>query len=271
MATTTSPPTWPAGPTTGADSSGVSGGAAKTDSSCIGVLLVEDHTVVRTALRLVIERQYDMRVVGEAASGEQAITKAQALKPDVVVMDVLLPGMDGAEATERICRTVPETRVVALTMCEEESWLRHVLLSGASGYVLKRSSATELCQAIRTVAAGGVYIDPYLAPRLVDSFLGVSKHPAGPPDDLSDREKAVLQLIALGYTHREIAHILCLSQKTVDTYRARIAEKLGSSRRVALVRYALSKGLLSEQALSTLPIGKRCGRRGPGWRKKPRR
>lgn len=220
----------------------------------IGVLLVEDHTVVRTALRLLIEHQYDMRVVGEAGSGEQAVSKARALQPDVVVMDVFLPGMDGAQATEQICRDLPETRVVVLTMCEEESWLRHLLLSGASAYVLKRSSATELCQAIRTAFAGGVYIDPYLAPRLVDSFLGVTRRQGELAEELSDREKAVLQLIALGHTHREIAHLLCVSPKTVDTYRARIFEKLGLTHRVELVRYALRKGLLTDEALAALPV-----------------
>lgn len=270
MSSTASRSAQPTAPVAGADSSRARANSAATSSSRIGVLLVEDHAVVRTALRLVIERQYDMHVVGEASSGEEAITQARTLKPDVVVMDVLLPGMDGAEATEQICRALPETRVVALTMCEEESWLRHVLLSGASGYVLKRSSATELCQAIRTAAGGGVYIDPQLAPHLVDSFLGVSRQQAAPAEELSDREKAVLQLIALGYTHREIAHLLCVSRKTVDTYRARISEKLGLSRRVELVRYCLSKGLLSDQALRALPVAERH-RRGSCRCKKCRR
>lgn len=268
MSSTASRTAQPTAPVAGADSSRAR--AASAGPPRIGVLLVEDHAVVRTALRLVIERQYDMQVVGEAGSGEQAITQARTLKPDVVVMDVFLPGMDGAEATEQICRALPETRVVALTMCDEESWLRHVLLSGASGYVLKRSSATELCQAIRTAVGGGVYIDPYLAPRLVDSFLGVSRQQGGLAEDLSDREKAVLQLIALGHTHREIAHMLCVSRKTVDTYRARISEKLGLSSRVDLVRYALSKGLLSDEALSALPLAERY-RHGPCCCKKRHR
>lgn len=209
------------------------------------VFLVEDHEVVRTGLRLILQRQPDMEVVGEAGRGDEALEQVRELRPDVVVLDLRLPGLSGPEVAEAISRSLPQTHVVVLTVHDDEAHLQKLLKSGARGYVLKSGSAAQLCQAIRTVAAGGHYIDPALAGYLVAGYLG--RQSAGGADTLSEREREVLKLVALGYTHREIAQRLSVSVKTVDSYCSRIASKLGAENRVQLMRYALSTGLLREE------------------------
>lgn len=211
------------------------------------VLLVEDHEVVRTGLRLILQRQPDMEVVGEAGRGDEALEQAQELRPDVVVLDLGLPGLNGAEVAEALSRTQPQVRIVVLTVFDDEASLHRLLQSGASGYVLKSGSAAQLCQAIRAVAEGRHYIDPRLSDHLVARYLGHRPAPSAP--ELSPREREVLRLAALGYTHREIAERVGLSVKTVDAYCSRICAKLGLQNRVQLVRYALLQGLLREDRL----------------------
>jgi two-component system, NarL family, response regulator NreC len=213
----------------------------------IRVLLVDDHAVLREGLRLLVHAQSDMEVVGEAQSGEEAVECARTLRPDLVLMDLAMPGVGGIEATARIRRESPATRVVALTMYDDPAYLRSVLAAGASGYVLKRAASTELLSAIRTAHRGETYLAPSLAGGVVDELLGRKAGNADTPvagDTLSDREREVLRLVAEGHTNQQVAEQLRLSVKTVETYRARLMEKLGLKSRVDLVRYAVSSGFL---------------------------
>ena len=209
------------------------------------LLLADDHAVVREGLKTLIELEPGMEVVGEAEDGEAACRLAAICRPDVVVMDVSMPRLNGARATERLKQMNPEIKVLALTVHEDKSYLRELLQSGASGYVLKRAVADELIHAIRTVAANGMYLDPTLAEKVVGGFLGASGRPApteGNP--LSERESSVLRLLAQGYSNKEISAQLSISVKTVETYKARSMEKLGLTSRVDLVRYASQRGWL---------------------------
>jgi DNA-binding NarL/FixJ family response regulator len=211
------------------------------------VVLADDHAVVREGLKALINGQLDMRVVGEAADGEEACRTTKKLAPDVLVIDLSMPILGGAEATIRVLRECPGVRVLALTVHEERVYLTQLLRAGASGYVLKRAAAAELVRAVRTVAAGGTYIDPAMAGSLVEGYLDgqdVAAQPARGP--LSEREQDVLMRIARGFSNKEIAAQLGLSVKTVETYKARMAEKLGLRSRVEIVRYAAQQGWLGE-------------------------
>jgi DNA-binding NarL/FixJ family response regulator len=209
------------------------------------IFLADDHAVVREGLKSLIDAQPDMEVTGEAGDGNAACELVPALRPDVVIMDVSMPGMSGARATEQLRQTCPQVKVLALTVHEDKGYLRQLLEAGAAGYVLKRAAAEELIRAIRTVAAGGVYLDPALAGTVVGGFV---RKPAGKnvPEgaDLSDREAEVVRLVAEGHSNKEIAVRLGLSVKTVETYKARSLEKLGLRSRADLVRYALGRGWL---------------------------
>jgi DNA-binding NarL/FixJ family response regulator len=209
------------------------------------VYLADDHAVVRAGLKALINAEPQMEVSGEAGDGRTACQQVLELQPDVVVMDVSMPGLNGAQATAQLKQTCPNVKVLALTVHEDKGYLRLLLAAGASGYVLKRAAAEELIHAIRTVAAGGVYLDPALAGKVVGSFV---RAPAGKsvPEggDLSDREAEVVRLIAVGHSNKEIGSRLCLSVKTVETYKARSMEKLGLDSRADLVRYALQRGWL---------------------------
>lgn len=215
----------------------------------IRVLLADDHAVLRAGLRMLINAQPDMEVVGEAATGEEALRYARAMKPDVVLMDITMPGVGGIEATGRIARDCPRVRILVLTMHDDAAYLRSVLAAGASGYVLKRSADTELLSAIRITHRGGTYLEPALAGVVVQEALGrKARRREGPPGEaLSERERDVLRLVAQGHTNQHIADRLCVSVKTVETYRARLMTKLGLKSRVELVRYALSAGLLTPE------------------------
>jgi DNA-binding NarL/FixJ family response regulator len=206
------------------------------------VFIVDDHPVVRNGLKALVAGEEDMEVVGEAYEGETAVRRALELRPDVVVMDVSMPGMSGIEAAAQIHKGCPETRVVALTAHEDRGYLRQVLAAGASGYVLKRSAAEDLVGAIRHAAAGNTYIDPVMATQLVTG-PGVTAETAQP--ELSERETEVLQQMAQGYSNKQIAAHLKLSVKTVETYKARAMEKLGARSRVDVVKYASERGWLS--------------------------
>ena len=209
------------------------------------VFLADDHAVVREGLKALVSAESEMEVSGEASDGRTACQRIQELQPDVVVMDVSMPEMSGAEATAQLKQTCPHVKVLALTVHEDKGYLRQLLEAGASGYMLKRAAAEELIRAIRTVAEGGVYLDPALAGKVVGSFV---RRPVGKVavkgSDLSDREAEVLRLIAAGYSNKEIAGRLSLSVKTVETYKARSMEKLGLHSRADLVRYALHCGWL---------------------------
>ncbi len=204
--------------------------------------------VVREGLKSLVNAQPDMRVVGEAACGDEAWRAARELVPDVVVMDVSMPDMSGAEATGNLKRECPQVKVLALTVYEDKSYLRQMLDAGASGYVLKRAATDELVRAIRTVAAGGSYVDPTLVGGLVSSYFnqGTAEGRA-PAGELSERESQVLRLIAWGYSNKEIGWKLNISSKTVDTYKLRLMEKLNLRSRTDIVRYALRQGLLKEE------------------------
>ncbi len=207
------------------------------------IVLADDHEVVRTGLRALIDSSPGMRVVGEARDGAEAVARARELSPDVVVIDVSMPVLDGAGATERIARECPEVRILALTMHEDRAHLARLLQAGAAGYVLKRAAADELVRAIRTVAGGGTYVDPVLAGSLL---RGARPGPRSTPETLSEREEEVLRRIAWGESNKEIARQLGISVKTVETYKARVSDKLGLRSRTDMVRYALQQGWLSE-------------------------
>ncbi len=210
------------------------------------VVLADDHAVVREGLKSLIDAEPGMAVVGEAADGLTACERVLELRPDVVVMDVSMPGVGGAQAAERIKRECPGVKVLALTVHEDKGYLRQLLTAGAAGYVLKRAAPAELIRAIRTVAAGGVYLDPSLAGKVVRGFVRPTpgEDTAAGGGELSDREVEVVRLTAAGHSNKEIASRLDLSVKTVETYKARALEKLGLGTRADLVRYALQRGWL---------------------------
>jgi DNA-binding NarL/FixJ family response regulator len=211
------------------------------------IFLADDHMVVREGLRLLIDGQRDMRVVGEAANGKEAVRQARELKPDVVVMDLSMPELNGLQATERLKAGWPEAKVVALTVHEDPSYLMQLCKAGAVGYVLKRSAGDDLIAAIRAVARGGLHFDPAVASKALTGRVGEATGKAGlRASDLSEREKEVLILVAWGYSNKEIAADLGLSVKTVETYRVRINEKLSLRSRTEIVQYALRQGWLNE-------------------------
>ena len=220
---------------------------ALPSGSVVRVVLADDHPVVREGLRLLLTAERDMEVVGEVADGEAACRAASELMPDVLVMDLSMPRLNGVDATAIVRRDCPAVRVLALTVHEERLYLTQLLRAGASGFVLKRSAAVELVRAVRTVAAGGTYIDPSVAGAVVEGYLGAqSEVPGAPSDTLSDREREVLLRVSTGYSNKEIAGELGLSVKTIETYKARAAEKLGLKSRVDIVRYAARQGWLGE-------------------------
>lgn len=210
----------------------------------IRVLLADDHALLRAGLRALIDAEPDMTVVGEAGDGAEAVRLAERLRPDVVVMDISMPVMDGLEATRRLGEALPATRVLVLTMHAEEQYLLKVLEVGGSGYVLKASADTELMAAIRVVHSGQAYLYPSATRMLLEAYRMGEQDDDKPRDHLSEREREVLTLTAAGYSNSEIGARLYLSPKTVDTYRQRIMEKLDLHHRAELVRYALDRGLL---------------------------
>jgi len=214
-------------------------------SDPIRIVLADDHAVLRAGLRALLDAEPDMEVVGEAATGEEAIEQAEALRPDVIVMDLSMPGIGGLEATRRIQALDLDTRVLVLTMHAEEEFLLPVLEAGGSGYVRKTHADEDLTQAIRTVARDEVFLYPAATKILLQGYKAVEAgEERSPLDRLSERERDVLALTAEGYSSSEIGEKLFISPKTVDTYRSRIMEKLGLRHRSELVRFALKTGLL---------------------------
>jgi two-component system, NarL family, response regulator NreC len=205
------------------------------------ILLADDHGVVRQGFRRILEAQPDMEVVGEAGNGREAVEQASKLQPDLVVMDVAMPELNGIEATRRLKENSPRTKVLALSMHKDAVYVREILRAGAQGYLLKDSSDADLVAAIRAVAKGEGWVSPGVANAVLTDYR---QHVTDPIDLLSSREREVLQLIAEGKTNKEIASLLNLSVYTVDAHRGRIMEKLNLHSTGELVRFAVRKGLI---------------------------
>ena len=212
-----------------------------SQSRKIRVLLADDHAVVRQGFRLILSAQPDIEVVAEAGNGREAVEKAAECKPDVAVIDVSMPELNGIEATRRITGQSPSTRVLALSMHKDAVYVREILRAGARGYLLKDAIDTELLQAIRAVARGDGYLSPAVSGAVLEDYR---RSVADPVDLLTTREREVLQMIAEGKTNKEIANLLSLSVYTVDAHRGRIMEKLNLHTATDLVRFAVRKGII---------------------------
>jgi two-component system response regulator NreC len=212
------------------------------------VIIADDHAILREGLRMVLDAQPGLSVVGEAEDGRQALEMVEHLHPDVVVMDIAMPNMNGAEATRQISRRFPETRVLILTMHENPQYLSQIVSAGAIGCVLKRSAGTELVTAVRAAARGESYFSPTLATMMLDVYrMQLASAGADELDSLTEREREVLQLIAEGKTNQEIAEALVLSIKTVQTHRMHLMDKLGVHDRTELVKYAIRLGMIAPE------------------------
>ena len=213
--------------------------------SKIRVMIVDDHGIVRAGTRSLLEGQEDMEVVGEASGGEEAIQKAKEIKPDLVLMDIAMPGMNGIEATRQIKEALPATSVLVLSMHDDEEFFFPVLRAGASGYILKEAEPQELLYAIRTVQLGHIFLSPAVATALLEGFVtALPENLEENYGSLTRREKEVLRLAAAGKTNREMAESLFLSSRTVEKYRQAVMHKLGLARREDLTKYAIRRGLI---------------------------
>jgi DNA-binding NarL/FixJ family response regulator len=221
----------------------------------IRILLADDHRILRQGLRTMLISERDFEVLAEAEDGRTAVEMAQRLTPHVVVMDIGMPGLNGIEATRQIVERVPSVRVIALSAYADRRLIAEVLKAGASGYLLKESAYEELAEAIRTAAAKKVYLSPRIAAELVDDYVRMSKDP-GPSvfDSLSPREREVLQLIAEGQSTKEVARILKVSVKTVETHRRQLMNKLELFSVAELTRYAIREGLVSLETRAGSPM-----------------
>jgi DNA-binding NarL/FixJ family response regulator len=211
------------------------------------VMLADDHETVRAGLKLLVNAHDDMEVIGEAGDGREAVARAQELLPDVLVMDISMPRLNGLKATEKLKEVCPQVKVLTLSRHADDGYIQQLLRAGASGYVLKQSASSELIHAIRAVAAGGKYLDPKLAAKIMDTYSGRAGALRGEPkSSLSDRETEVLRHIALGYSNKEIAARLSLSVKTIEVHKANAMRKLNITSRIDLVRYAMFQGWLQD-------------------------
>jgi two-component system, NarL family, response regulator NreC len=214
--------------------------AVATDE--IHVLIVDDHTLVRSGLRLLLEAEADVVVDDEAGDAEQAVRLARLHKPDVILLDVVMPGRSGLDAAPDMLAAAPKAKILVLSMQDDPSYVRRAFSAGATGYLLKEAADDELVQAVREVAAGGRYVHPALGARL--AAAEAEERARVEADPLSDREREVLRLLALGHTNQEIAKLLFISVRTAETHRAHVMQKLRLSTRAELVRHALQQGLL---------------------------
>jgi two-component system response regulator NreC len=212
----------------------------------IRVILVDDHAVVRSGLRLLLDAEEDMEVVGEGGNAKDAIFRARALKPDVILLDVVMPGESGIDVLPKLLEESPESKVLVLSMQDDPSYVREAFAAGANGYVLKEAVDEEVVAAVREIAGGGRYVHPALGARMVAA--DAEERAAAAADPLSEREREVLRLLALGHTNQEIAEQLFISVRTAESHRAHIMQKLRLSTRAELVRYALTHGLLTEDS-----------------------
>ena len=212
--------------------------------SPIRVLIVDDHAVVRSGLRLLLGQEPDIEPVGEAGTGREAVFQARALKPDVLLLDVVMPDQTGLEVLPMLIHENPDGKVLLLSMQDDPRYVREAFAAGATGYVLKEAADTEVVAAIREVARGGRYVSPELGARLLAAEAEAERRAGADP--LSDREREVLRLLALGHTNQEIAQQLYISVRTAETHRAHIMQKLRLQSRAELVRYAIDQKLLDE-------------------------
>ena len=208
------------------------------------ILIVDDHGVLRAGLRALLNAEPDLHVVGEAADGQTGLRLATELNPDLVLMDITMPGMSGIQVTRQLKETLPSTRVLILTLHEDESLLREAIRAGASGYILKQAVEAELISAIRAVGRGELYIHPAMTRALLKDVSPLLVPEENPTEPLSPRELEVLRLVAQGHTNRQVAEMLHLSVRTVESHRANLMDKLGLSSPAQLVRYAIEHGLL---------------------------
>jgi two-component system, NarL family, response regulator NreC len=217
-------------------------------STNIHILLADDHTILRAGLKMMLNAQPDMEVVGEAQDGRQAMQEAQRLHPDIILMDITMPDMNGIEATKQIKKQLPDVKVLILTMHENDEYLYQALRAGASGYMLKEAADTDLISALHVVQNGHFYLSPAAQSVMVGDYL--QRLRAGEEKDsyssLTEREREILKLVAEGYTNNQIAERLVISPKTVDTHRTHIMDKLNLHSRAELVKYAMRRGLLED-------------------------
>jgi DNA-binding NarL/FixJ family response regulator len=211
------------------------------------VLMVDDHPIVLAGLKALVEADPNFEVVGKAGDGRSALRLAKQLLPDIVVLDISMPEMNGIEVATALLASRPECRILVLTVLEDRAYLRQLVEAGVSGYLLKRSASDELIRALHAVASGGMYLDPAIAGKVIGRASRRSLHPQpGHGAELSERETDVLRLVAGGHSNKEISARLYISVKTVETYKVRAMEKLGYRSRVQVVRYAVQKGWLHE-------------------------
>jgi len=208
----------------------------------IGIVVVDDHAVVRSGLRLLLDAEEDLEVVAEAGNAREAVFEVRAHKPDVILLDLVMPGESGIEAVPKLLHEAPDAKILVLSMQDDPQYVREAFAVGAKGYVLKEAADADVVDAIRQVAAGGSYVHPTLGARMVAADAAALA--AADADPLSEREREVLRLLALGHTNQEIAKQLFISVRTAETHRAHIMRKLGLETRAELVRYALEHGQL---------------------------
>jgi len=208
----------------------------------IRAVVVDDHAVVRAGIKLLLDREEDIEVVGEAGNAKDAVFNARALKPDVILLDVVMPGQSGIDVLPTLLKESPETHVLVLSMQDDPSYVREAFAAGAAGYVLKEAADEEVVAAVHEVANGRSYVHPALGARMVAADAEARR--AAEADPLSEREREVLRLLALGHTNQEIAKMLYISVRTAETHRAHVMQKLRLTTRAELVRYALAQGLL---------------------------
>jgi DNA-binding NarL/FixJ family response regulator len=212
--------------------------------SRLRILLADDHTIVRQGLVSILKAVEDFEVVAEAADGNEAVDKALQTRPDVVVLDVTMPRLNGLEAARRIRKALPESRILVLTMHDDQEYVLKMVRAGASGYLVKDGAASELVTAIRALRAGQGYFGPQASRALAEDYHGNRAAAEDPYSQLTDREREVFQLLVEGRTNAQVADILCISAKTVDNHRTRLMEKLGVHNTVELLRFAAKQGLL---------------------------
>jgi DNA-binding NarL/FixJ family response regulator len=223
-------------------------GAAQTKTGKLRVFLADDHEMLREGLRMLVNSQSDMECVGEAGDGRAAIKGVSELRPDVAVLDISMPELNGLQATERIKQACPEAKILTLTRHTDDGYLQLLLKAGVSGYVLKQSASSVLVAAIRAVAAGQTFLDPAITEKVVGSYVAKSASKGVVPlSEPSEREAEVLRLIAWGFSNKEIAARLDLSVKTVEVHKANAMRKLGMRSRIDIVRYAILQGWLQTQ------------------------
>ena len=208
------------------------------------VFLADDHAVVREGLKMLINGQHDMEVVGEAGDGRTALARASQLRPDVAVLDISMPELNGALVAQRLKQACPDVRIAALTVQQDRVYVRQLLSAGATGYILKLARPTDFLQGIRTVAAGGVYIHPGVTAAVLPGLAQAHSAEGGERPALSSRDTELLQLVAKGYNNKEIAERMEVTIKTVETYKARVMDKLGFRSRVQVIQYAIHQGWL---------------------------